>query len=97
MIDAEVEGRPQELVLDSGAPVLVLFRQSAPSSASMLLTNTGRTGAHLRSARVRIGSMFTRRFQTAEVNAPPASGLLPTRDFASVYISNRDGIAVLVP
>jgi hypothetical protein len=34
---------------------------------------------------------------TVEVNASPTSGLLPAAAFASVYISNRDGVVVLVP
>lgn len=96
-IVAEVDGRRQDLVLDSGAPVLVLFGRSPLVSPTTLVTNGGSVEANTGRARITIGATYTRLMPTVEVNASPTPGLLPAAAFASVYISNRDGVVVLVP
>ena len=97
IIAAEVDGRPQDLVLDSGASVLVLFGRSTLSSPAMVVCNGGSVEGGMDTARITIGAIYTRLMPTAEVNASPTPGLLPASAFASVYISNRDGVVVLVP
>jgi predicted aspartyl protease len=96
-IVAEVNGRRQDLVVDSGAAVLVLFGRSPRVSPATLVTNTGSVEAEAGSARITIGGTYARLMPTIEVNASPSPGLLPAAAFASVYISNRDGVVVLVP
>lgn len=96
-IAAEVDGRRQDLVVDSGASVLVLFGRSPLVSPAMLVTNGGSVEAGTGRARITIGGIYTRLMPTVEVNASPTLGLLPAAAFASVYISNRDGVVVLVP
>jgi hypothetical protein len=44
-----------------------------------------------------IGTRYTRLLPAAKVNASTTKGLLPAVAFASVYISNRTGVVVLVP
>lgn len=97
MITAKVDGRRQDLVVDSGAPVLVLFERSQLARSALLVTNNGSADVAMRGARVEIGATFARRMEAVEVNGPPATGLLPAGVFASVYISNRNGVVVLVP
>ena len=96
-IVAEVDGHRQDLVVDSGAPVLVLVRRSPRVSPATLVTNTGSVEARTGSARITIGGTYARLMPTIEVNTSPTPGLLPAAAFASVYISNRDGVVVLVP
>ncbi len=96
-IEAEVNGRRQELVVDSGASVLVLFGQSAQADQATLLTNGGSLEAGTGRARVMIGAGHSRLLPAARVNASITKGLLPAAAFASVYISNRNGVVVLVP
>jgi predicted aspartyl protease len=96
-ISAEVNGRQQDLVVDSGASMLILFGRPALAGTTVLVTNRGSLDATRATARVRIGGDYTRLMTTAEVNASPKPGLLPAAAFASVYISNRDGVVVLVP
>jgi predicted aspartyl protease len=97
-IAAEVDGRRQELVLDSGAPALVLFgRPGAANLAAMVATNNGSIEAGTGRARVKIGGAYNRLMATVEVAASNAKGLLPASAFGSVYVSNRDGVVVLVP
>jgi hypothetical protein len=95
-ISAEVNGR-QELVVDSGASALILFEPSPLMGRAAAVTNSGSVEAVTGSARVTFGGAYTRLMTTAQVSASPRPGLLPAAAFGSVYISNRDGIVVLVP
>ena len=97
MISAEVNGNSQELVVDSGASMLILFRRSALPSTTALVTNGGSLEAKMGSVNVRIGGVYTRLMTTVNVEAPPRPGLLPAASFRSVYISNRDGVVILLP
>jgi predicted aspartyl protease len=96
-ISAEVNGRRQDLVVDSGASVLVLFGQRPTITPARLTTNLGAVDAGIGTAAVRIGGSFTRRLKAAQVDAPPQPGLLPAATFQSVYVSNRNGVVVFVP
>jgi len=95
---AEVSGRGQELIIDSGAHLLVLFERPLPVRQLRLLTNSDSVVAQGCSAMVAIGDGYRRRMATAKVSAPrPSPGLLPAGAFSSVYVSNREGIVVLIP
>jgi predicted aspartyl protease len=100
-IAAEVDGRPQELVVDSGAANLILFERSTmgreAAEIMMVLTNSGSIESGMRMSRIEIGGVYSRALRAAVVNAPRRAGLLPAAAFASVYISNREGVVVLVP
>ena len=96
-IPAEVSGRRQELVVDSGASVLTLFRRPAPSRTVALVTNGGTLEGEVGMAKVKIGGVYTRLMTAVSVDAPPGPGLLPAASFGSVYVSNRDGVVILSP
>jgi predicted aspartyl protease len=96
-ISTEVNGRRQELVVDSGASNLILFRPSALSSTTAVATNGGSFEARIGSASVRIGGVYTRLMTAVNVDAPPRPGLLPAASFGSVYVSNRHGVVILLP
>lgn len=96
-VSAEVNGRRQDLVVDSGTSVLVLFVRMPSIRPARLVTNVGSVEAGIGTAGVAIGASYNRRLKTAEVNASPQPGLLPVAAFRSVYISNRDGVVVFVP
>jgi clan AA aspartic protease (TIGR02281 family) len=96
-VSAEVNSRRQDLVVDSGTSVLVLFVQIPSTTTQRLVTNVGSVKAGARRARVVIGGSYSRQLTAVEVNASSQPGLLPAAAFKSVYISNRDGVVVLVP
>jgi len=96
-IEVDVDGCRQELIVDSGASILVLFGQSPLAGQATLFTNGGSLEAGTGRARVMIGTRYTRLLPAAKVNASTTKGLLPAVAFASVYISNRTGVVVLVP
>jgi predicted aspartyl protease len=97
-IEAEVNGRTQDLIIDSGAQVLVLFERSAPARQVLLLTNTDSIAAGNCAVRIAIGAEYHRKMPAVRVSASnPGHGLLPTASFGSVYVSNREGLVVLIP
>jgi predicted aspartyl protease len=99
-IAAEVDGRHQELVIDSGASALVLFGKNPqyPGRAT-LLTNTGATEVRTGTASVTITGGRSMRITAALLNANDSNqpGLLPAAAFRSIHISNREGVVTLVP
>jgi predicted aspartyl protease len=96
-IYAEVNGRRQELVVDSGASDLILFGQSPRGSQVTLFTNGGSIAAGVGSVRVTIGDSYSKVMTAARVVASMRPGLLPAGAFRSVHVSNRDGFVVLTP
>ena len=96
-ISARVDGVAQDLIIDSGAAALVLFRPRKGIDRTNLITNQGSVAATLGTAIVQIGQGFKRSIRTAELDQPYAVGLLPASAFRSVYVSNRSGLIVLVP
>jgi predicted aspartyl protease len=92
-IEALVDGRHRELVLDSGAPAVVLFERAAVRNTAMMFTNNG--SAPVESGWARIDE---RRMKAVRVNASePQTGLLGLSAFRAVYISNSEGFAMLAP
>jgi hypothetical protein len=97
LVSAEVNGRPQELVVDSGTSNLVLFGQMFSTGPLTAVTNVGSVQARSGSARVGIAERYHMRLKAAWIDGPAQPGLLPAGAFQSVYISNRAGIVVFVP
>jgi hypothetical protein len=96
-IVAEVDGRRREVVLDSGAPALVLF-ESAPLHTVRLETNAGAVGAELGRSLVSLGGLAVRSMRSVRVNAPGSrTDLLPLCEFDAVHVSNREGFVVVAP
>lgn len=92
-IETLVDRRRSELVLDSGAPAVVLFEQAAIKNTAMMFTNNG--SATVENGWARIDG---RQMKAVRVNATePQIGLLGLSAFRAVYVSNRDGFAMLVP
>jgi predicted aspartyl protease len=96
-VAALVDGIALDLVVDSGADILVLFEHKLHSAGeATLLTNGQSAGAELGSARVALGGSRERRMTAARVNSPQLSGgLLPANAFRAIYVSNRDGFVEL--
>ncbi len=95
---AQVDSRPQELVVDSGAQLLVLYERPPEPAHARLLTNGDSVAAETCNAKVAIGPGYSRKMPAARVNPlNQILGLLPAAAFGSVYISNRDGLVVLIP
>jgi predicted aspartyl protease len=94
---ADVDGRHADLVLDSGAPSLVLFESNVRvRHTATLRTNGDSAGAEEGSVRIVLAGDRERQLSIVRVNFnQPAPGLLPASAFAAVYVSNREGFAKL--
>jgi predicted aspartyl protease len=97
-VAALVDGAAQDLVVDSGADILVLFEHKPRSArGGILLTNGQSADAELGSARVAFGDSREQRMGAARVSSTQLSGgLLPANSFRAVYVSNREGLVALV-
>lgn len=97
-VAATVDGVRQDLVIDSGASTLVLFRRgSRGARQATLTTNAGSAMAVQGRALVSIGDRFRRVFESAELASSSGAGLLPASSFQAVYVSKQSGLVVLVP
>jgi predicted aspartyl protease len=94
---ATVDGRPSELILDSGAPAVVMFQcGGAATQQATLLTNGASIECGETSARIALPGDRERRMRAVCVSSfEPAPGLLPTSTFSQVFVSNRDGFVWL--
>lgn len=103
-IRAVVGGQDRTLILDSGAPALVLFGApplSTPFARGFVETSSGSATGAMRREQVRIGSGRTRRLDAVHLpGAGPdrrASGLLPTSVFRWVYVNNTERFVIFSP
>jgi predicted aspartyl protease len=92
-VAALVDGVAQDLVVDSGADVLVLFVHKLGNGLETTLSTNGQTGAaELGSARVALAGAEGQRMTAARVKSTQLSGgLLPAKAFRAIYVSNRQG------
>ncbi|MEO8128672.1 MAG: hypothetical protein ABI822_16340, partial [Bryobacteraceae bacterium] len=97
-IDALALGETRKLVIDSGAPGLVLFgaRGRGTERLVRVVTNSGEGLAVLTREKVRIGRWVSRPMTTALLPGS-AVGLLPAAAFDAIYVNNREGYLVLNP
>jgi predicted aspartyl protease len=96
-VEALVDGVAQDLVVDSGADMLVLFERKVRGAGATLMANGQSGGAELGSARVALGDSREQRMDAARVSSTQLSGgLLPANAFRAVYVSNRAGFVELV-
>ena len=94
---AEIDGRPAEVALDSGAQVLVLFEKPATADI-VLLTNAGSGRGRTGVARIRFERGRERPVAAAWVRMPwPGPPLLPLSAFPAVHVSNHGGFVVFAP
>ena len=93
-LSARVAGEPAELVLDSGAPAVVLFQCSGRAmQQATLATNSGSIGAAETSTRIALPGDRERHMRAVCVNSlQRGPSLLPASVFASVFVSNREGL-----
>lgn len=97
-VTADVDGEPWQLVVDSGASTLVLFRPEVRYGKRMtLLTHNGSIEAGLGKAIVSIGGLFRGSMMAAELPGGAQRGLLPASAFRVVYADKRKALLVLVP
>ena len=94
---AEIAGTERTVILDSGAPALVLFGASPRLTGPALgfvQTNAGSASAAVGSELVRVGWLRPRRVNTVYLpgRGPDdrAVGLLPTSAFRWVYVNNTE-------
>ncbi len=97
ILAAEVDGRRADLVLDSGASVVVLFETGGRlRTRATIRTNAFLAQAEQGSVRIAVADGQARRMDAVRVNAAEsAPGLLPANAFASVFVSNRYGFVEL--
>jgi predicted aspartyl protease len=97
-VAALVDGVARDLVVDSGADILVLFENKVRISAGARLFANGQSAAaELGSAWVGLGDGWKRQMSASRVSAPELSGgLLPANVFRAIYISNREGLVEMV-
>lgn len=96
-VEARVNGIALDLVVDSGADILVLFEHNArDAGGSYLLTNRQAVGAEMGAARVSVAESRELRMDAARVASQLTGGLLPANAFRAVYVSNREGFVELV-
>ena len=100
-VDVEAIGETRKLVIDSGAPAVVLFgnlqRQFRKSRRHVALTtNSGDRQTALTREKVRIGHWTSKGVQTALL-AGSGPGLLPASLFDALYVNNRKGYVILNP
>lgn len=91
-----IDGKQQHMILDSGTPMVMLFR-ACPRGAAILVTNVGSTAAEFGSTRLLVGER-QKRMDAARVSTTQIlTDLLPTHIFRSVFVGNSQRIAVLQP
>jgi predicted aspartyl protease len=96
-IAATVDGQPFNLVIDSGAAALILFRPERRfRKRTMLTAHDGVMEARTGKAVVEIGGL-RRTLVAAELPHGNARGLLPASMFDAVYVAKGTGMVVLVP
>lgn len=97
MLAAKVDGEPAHMVLDSGTPVVVLFRCGERDlERSRLATNSGSVAAGETSTRIVLAGDHERHMRAVCVQSSQGSpGLLPTSAFSIVFVSNRDSLVRL--
>jgi predicted aspartyl protease len=97
LLSVLVAGEPAELVLDSGAPAVVLFQCSGRVGRhAAVATNADSIGAAETSTRIALPGEQERNVRAVCVNSLQREpGLLPASVFSAVFVSNRDGIVRL--
>jgi hypothetical protein len=99
-VEALVDGVARDLVVDSGADILVLFENVNKvriSAGATLFANGQSAAEELGSAWVGLGDGRKRQMTASRVNTPELSGgLLPANGFRAIYVSNREGFVEMV-
>jgi predicted aspartyl protease len=95
-VTARVGGRDMELVLDSGADTLALFGASPVDLGRTIFTANGSTAVGVGMISVAFGPERARAMGCVHVRGNDRAGLLPLAAFSAVYVSNRDGTAILM-
>lgn len=98
-LKATVDGRPSELILDFGAPAVVIFQCGGTAKLQATrLTNGASVEGSETSVRIALPGDRERRMRGVCVNSfEPAPALLPASAFSEVFVSNRDGFIRLRP
>ncbi len=96
-LNAMVGGRPRQLILDSGAPIVVMSQcVGTASQRATLLTNGASVVVWETSARIALPGDRERQMRAICVNSfEPAAALLPASSFSEVFVSNRHGFVRL--
>jgi predicted aspartyl protease len=97
LVDAMVDGRRANLVVDSGAPAVVLFECAARLQRGVVLVTNG-TAVEATEALARIALTGDRERQMRAVcidSGRRQAGLLPASAFSGVFVSNREGFVSL--
>jgi hypothetical protein len=102
LLEAEVAGKKRGLVLDSGAPALILF--DVPILArgrASFTTNVGTVGAAMAEEIVTIGRLAVVRLPAMSIRCGercrPSDGVLPAAAFRRIYVNATWGYIGLYP
>jgi predicted aspartyl protease len=91
VVAASIDGKPRELVVDSGASAVVLYGRAA-ALTSRVDANGGSAAAQTCRVRMSLGGGNDRLLEAVRVEARGlGAGLLPASAFTTVYVSNREG------
>jgi hypothetical protein len=93
VVVALIDGRPRELVVDSGASEVVLYEKPSGAGAMVRLnSNGGSLRAQTSTGRFSFPGDREHIIDVVRVDVGGLGpGLLPTRAFESVFVSNREG------
>ncbi len=94
-IPVKLDGRFQDLVVDSGTATVVLFDGHSAEQSVLVRTNNGSKKARRRLVRVEIPGMPSMNVSAVRVVADLTAGLLPLKVFSSIYVNNREGYVVV--
>jgi predicted aspartyl protease len=94
VVVVSIDGRERELVVDSGSSTVVLYEVPALDGAqtTRLDANGGAAAAQKCTVRFSLPGTHDRLMDAVRIDVHGLGpGLLPTRAFASVFVSNREG------
>jgi predicted aspartyl protease len=94
VVVASIDGRPRELVVDSGSSAVVLYEKPALDGAltARLDANGGTAPAQKCTVRFSLAGARDSLMDAVRIDVHGLGpGLLPTSAFASVFVSNREG------
>lgn len=97
-VTVSIDGSDLSMVIDSGAPAMVLYRKTPHYNQKVLLsTSAGSIEATAGRARLQIGSTFHRFIDSIEIPASRDTGLLPACIFRSLFVEKGAAQVILLP
>lgn len=91
-VAASINGRPTELVVDSGASAFILFEKPTFTALATFATDGGILSGEKFTARFSLSGARDRLVQAFRIDVHGLGpGLIPASAFSAVFVSNREG------